>query len=89
MDYRDVAGEFDKIASVGMFEQVGRAQLEVYFRKVYALLAPDGLFLNHGITRPAPMHSDAQSLFIARKVFPGGQIVNLHDVIRSAERCGL
>jgi cyclopropane-fatty-acyl-phospholipid synthase len=88
MDYRDVAGEFDKIASVGMFEQVGRAQLEAYFRKVYALLAPNGLFLNHGITCPAPVHSDAQSLFIARHVFPGGQIVNLHDVIRSAEHAG-
>jgi cyclopropane-fatty-acyl-phospholipid synthase len=88
MDYRDVAGEFDKIASVGMFEQVGRAQLETYFRKAYALLAPEGLFLNHGITRPNPVHSDAQSLFIARNVFPGGQIVNLHDVIRSAECAG-
>jgi cyclopropane-fatty-acyl-phospholipid synthase len=88
MDYRDVAGEFDKIASVGMFEQVGRAQLEAYFRKVYALLAPNGLFLNHGITCPAPVHSDAQSLFIARHVFPGGQIVSLHDVIHSAEHAG-
>ena len=88
MDYRDVAGEFDRIASVGMFEQVGRAQLEAYFRKVHALLAPDGLFLNHGITRPAPVHSDAQSLFIARNVFPGGQIVNLHDAVRSAELAG-
>jgi len=88
MDYRDVAGEFDKISSVGMFEQVGRAQLGDYFRRVYALLAPEGLFLNHGITRPAPVHSDAQSLFIARKVFPGGQIVNLHEVIRSAEHAG-
>jgi cyclopropane-fatty-acyl-phospholipid synthase len=88
MDYRDVAGEFDKIASVGMFEQVGRAQMETYFRKAYALLAPEGMFLNHGITRPAPVHSDAQSLFIARNVFPGGQIVNLHDVVRSAERAG-
>jgi cyclopropane-fatty-acyl-phospholipid synthase len=34
------------------------------------------------------MQSDAQSLFIARNVFPGGQIVNLHDVIRSAELAG-
>ena len=67
---------------------MGRAQLEVYFRKVYALLAPGGLFLNHGITRPAPVHSDAQSLFIARNVFPGGQLVNLHDVIRAAENAG-
>jgi len=89
MDYRDVAGEFDKISSVGMFEHVGRAQLEDYFRKVHDLLAPGGLFLNHGITRPAPLQSDAQSLFIARTVFPGGQIVYLHDVIQAAENAGL
>jgi cyclopropane-fatty-acyl-phospholipid synthase len=89
MDYRDVTGEFDKISSVGMFEHVGQAQLEVYFRKVNSLLAPGGLFLNHGITRPAPIHSDAQSLFIARSVFPGGQIVHLHDVIHAAENAGL
>jgi cyclopropane-fatty-acyl-phospholipid synthase len=89
VDYRDVSGEFDKISSVGMFEHVGQAQLEVYFRKVHDLLAPGGLFLNHGITRPAPVHSDAQSLFIARSVFPGGQIVHLHDVIHAAENAGL
>jgi cyclopropane-fatty-acyl-phospholipid synthase len=88
MDYRDVAGEFDKISSVGMFEHVGRAQLEDYFRKVHDLLTPGGLFLNHGITRPAPLQSDAQSLFIARTVFPGGQIVYLHDVIQAAENAG-
>jgi len=89
MDYRDVSGTFDKISSVGMFEHVGRAQLEVYFRTVAKLLAPDGLFLNHGITRPAPVRSDAQSLFIARAVFPGGQIVRLHDVVHAAENAGL
>lgn len=88
MDYRDLSGTFDKISSVGMFEHVGRAHLEVYFRTVHKLLAPDGLFLNHGITRPAPVQSDAQSLFIARAVFPGGQIVCLHDVIRAAENAG-
>jgi cyclopropane-fatty-acyl-phospholipid synthase len=89
MDYRDVTGEFDKIASVGMFEHVGRAQLETYFRKIYSLLAPDGLFLNHGITRPAWVQTDASSMFIARKVFPGGQIVRLEDVVRAAELAGL
>ena len=88
MDYRDVTGEFDKIASVGMFEHVGGAQLETYFRKICGLLAPGGVFLNHGITRPASVHSDASSMFIARKVFPGGQIVRLEDVIRAAERAG-
>ncbi|HXE04499.1 MAG TPA: cyclopropane-fatty-acyl-phospholipid synthase family protein [Bryobacteraceae bacterium] len=88
MDYRDLAGTFDKISSVGMFEHVGRAHLEEYFRAVSKLLAPNGLFLNHGITRPAPVRSDAQSLFIARAVFPGGQIVTLHDVIHAAENAG-
>src|SRR5579864_5953973 len=36
-DYRDVSGHFDKIASVGMFEHVGRRALQ-YFRKIAALL---------------------------------------------------
>jgi len=89
MDYRDVTGVFDRISSVGMFEHVGRSQLEAYFQKVEQLLAPNGLFLNHGITRPAPVLSDSQSMFIARQVFPGGQIVCLDDVIHSAERAGL
>jgi cyclopropane-fatty-acyl-phospholipid synthase len=88
MDYSDVSGEFDKISSVGMFEHVGRAKLEAYFGKIGRLLTPNGLFLNHGITRPAPVESDAQSLFIARSVFPGGQIVNLHEVIHAAENAG-
>ena len=44
-------GPFDKIASVGMFEHVGRAQLDAYVGTVHALLRPGGLFLNHGIAR--------------------------------------
>ncbi|MBK5292243.1 MAG: class I SAM-dependent methyltransferase, partial [Acidobacteriia bacterium] len=87
-DYRDVVGEFDKIASIGMFEHVGGARLGDYFRKVYSLLAPEGLFLNHGITRPASIHSDAQTMFIARRVFPGGQIVQLEEVVHAAEGAG-
>jgi cyclopropane-fatty-acyl-phospholipid synthase len=88
VDYRDLSGQFDKIASVGMVEHVGRARLDCYFRKVYALMKPGGLFLNHGITIPASVHSDAQGLFIAGKVFPGGRIVGLSELITSAEEAG-
>jgi cyclopropane-fatty-acyl-phospholipid synthase len=87
-DYRDMKGRFDKIASVGMFEHVGRPRLERYFRRVYELMTPGGLFLNHGITMPASAHSDAQGLFIARRVFPGGRIVTLADVAAAAELAG-
>ncbi len=52
MDYRELpdAQSFDKIASIGMFEHVGRAQLPGYFAKLLRLLTPGGLLLNHGIT---------------------------------------
>lgn len=89
MDYRDMHGGFDRIASVGMFEHVGAWKLRTYFRKVSGLLAPDGLFLNHGITRPAGVPTDATSLFIARHVFPGGRIHSLGEVVESAENAGL
>ena len=55
VDYRElhVDQPFDKIASVGMFEHVGRAQMGRYFNTVARLLRPGGLVLNHGITAGA------------------------------------
>ena len=52
MDYRDLPEHepFDKIASVGMFEHVGRQNLPMYFRKIHNLLEPGGLMMNQGIT---------------------------------------
>ena len=52
-DYSRLEGAFDKIASVGMFEHVGRANYERYFATMNRLLKPDGLYLHHAITRPA------------------------------------
>ena len=52
LDYREALSRpltFDKIASVGMFEHVGLKNLPSYFRTVYKLLKPGGVFLNHGI----------------------------------------
>ena len=52
VDYRElhVDQPFDKIASVGMFEHVGHAQMVRYFQTVRHLLRPGGLLMNHGIT---------------------------------------
>ena len=50
LDYRDLTGEFDKIASVGMFEHVGLKNLAGYFSTIHRLLADGGIVMNHGIT---------------------------------------
>jgi cyclopropane-fatty-acyl-phospholipid synthase len=87
-DYRDLDGSFAKIASVGMFEHVGVHRLRRYFSKIHALLAPDGLFLNHGIARPESVKAGADWVFLQRKVFPGGELPHLGAVVRAAEKAG-
>jgi cyclopropane-fatty-acyl-phospholipid synthase len=74
-DYRDVAdGPYHAVASVGMAEHVGRANLTAYARTLHALLAPGGRFLNHAISRrPGPVPSRRGS-FLWRYVFPDGEL---------------
>ncbi|MCL4783154.1 MAG: cyclopropane-fatty-acyl-phospholipid synthase family protein [Bryobacterales bacterium] len=89
MDYRDLNGRFDKIASVGMFEHVGRHRMMAYFRKICSLLESGGMFFNSGIVRPWNVGDDAQTWFVLKRVFPGGELVHLADVIKDAESAGL
>ena len=94
MDYRDVPewGGYDKIASVGMVEHVGQANLGNYFDRIAALLKPGGLVLNHGITTAVPETSGIGSgiaEFIEDYVFPGGELVHASDVFRAASSSGL
>jgi len=51
-DYRDIdeSRPFERVASVGMCEHVGRRNLSGYFRKIHRVLKPDGLVMNHCIT---------------------------------------
>jgi len=88
-DHREVRdGPYDKIASVGMVEHVGVAQLHGYFAGLRALLRPGGLLLNHGIVRPVEQPLDRRT-FGARFVFPDGELPPLSTVLRELERAGL
>ena len=94
LDYREVAGErvFDKIASVGMLEHVGLANLPEYFARIGSLLKDGGLSLSHGITTSDP---DSHWLelgageFIDRYVFPDGELPHLSLVVQHMARAGL
>jgi cyclopropane-fatty-acyl-phospholipid synthase len=91
-DYRDVAGKFDRITSVGMFEHVGVRHLPEYFARINALLAPDGVAMNHGLTttnidsKAAPYGGGE---FIERYVFPHGELAHLGTVLRAMQEGGL
>jgi len=94
MDYRDVPERegYDKVASVGMLEHVGRGNLAAYFDTIAALLKPGGLVLNHGITTANPGANGLGSgiaEFIEDYVFPGGELVHASDVLRAASNSGL
>ena len=88
MDYRDLAGErFDAIASIGMVEHVGAANIDVYARTLAGLLEPGGRLLNHGITRLR--HTDAEAgPFSERYVFPDAAPLHLSRVLLALERAG-
>ncbi len=95
-DYRTLAAgsPFDKVASVGMMEHVGRARLDEYFRAVHRLLRPGGLFLNHAIADASggsptlPWAHQRGGGFIWRYVFPDGELVPIGEVVTAAERAG-
>ncbi len=88
-DYRDIGDErFDKIASVGMFEHVGRAKLPEYFRAAYRALRPGGLFLNHGIAAEGATLHRRPPTFMERFVFPDGELVRIADALDLAQKAG-
>ncbi|HWH81816.1 MAG TPA: class I SAM-dependent methyltransferase [Burkholderiaceae bacterium] len=85
LDYRELpeAEPYDKIASVGMFEHVGRAMLPAYFAKIQRLLKPGGLLMNHGITAGGTRNHQlgaGMGEFIERYIFPGGELQHVSKV---------
>jgi len=76
MDYRDVEGRFDRVASIEMFEAVGREYWPVYFRKVHEVLKPGGRAGLQVITIQDDLFDeyDARTDFIQKYVFPGGSL---------------
>lgn len=94
LDYRELPddGGYDRIASIGMVEHVGRARLEDYFRTLHRLLRPGGLLLNHGINAGG-LDNDQLGAgmgdFIDRHVFPGGELVHVSRTAQALSAGGL
>ena len=84
-DYRDVAGEFDKIVSIEMFEAVGAEYYETFFGKCESVLKPGGLISLQTITVP-DRGFEVQTRrvnWIQKYIFPGGVLPSLAAIERA------
>jgi cyclopropane-fatty-acyl-phospholipid synthase len=93
LDYRDLSEDqrFDKIASIGMFEHVGRARMPTYLGKLWRLLEPGGLLMNHGITAGGTRNRELGAGigdFVERYIFPGGELLHVSHVLEAMADAG-
>jgi cyclopropane-fatty-acyl-phospholipid synthase len=93
-DYAKVEGIFDKISSIGMFEQVGLANHDTYFATVNRLLKPGGVYLHHSIARPAKRtdrqfrRRKGEYAALVRYIFPGGELDHIGMSLANLQRHG-
>jgi cyclopropane-fatty-acyl-phospholipid synthase len=91
-DYRDIAdGPYDAIASIEMFEAVGRAYWPGFFQRVHGLLKPGGRACIQSITIRDDLFDRyvRGTDFIQQYIFPGGLLPSASQFRAHAEGAGL
>ena len=90
-DYRDLAGTFDKVASIEMLEAVGERFWPVYFGKIAQVLRPGGRAVLQSITIRDDLFDQyrGRADFIQRYVFPGGMLPSLQRLRQEVGAAGL
>ncbi len=90
-DYRDVAGQFDRVVSIEMIEAVGEAYWPQYFGKIAEVLKPGGSALIQAITIDESRYETYREApdFIQRHIFPGGFLPTKSAIAEQASSAGL
>jgi len=91
IDYRDVEGRFDRVASIEMFEAVGEQYWPAYFGKIHEVLSPGGRAGLQIITIKDELfeHYRSHADFIQRYIFPGGMLPSEEQLKAQTDRAGL
>lgn len=82
-DYRSIAGQFDRIVSIGMFEHVGRKNYSTFLKTVHGCLKPDGLFLLHAIAGNSSV--DSTDPWISKYIFPNSMLPSARQIASAFE----
>jgi cyclopropane-fatty-acyl-phospholipid synthase len=90
-DYRDLRGQYDKLASIEMIEAIGAEQYETFYRQCDRLLAPDGRAVIQAITIADERYDAARREvdFIKRYIFPGSCIPSRGALAAAVRGTGL
>ncbi|OXL23707.1 SAM-dependent methyltransferase [Psychrobacter sp. DAB_AL32B] len=81
-DYRELAGQYEKLVSIEMIEAVGHEYLPTFFAKCNSLLKPTGLMVLQAITfNDQNYKSYIESVdFIQTHIFPGGCLLSNQEL---------
>jgi cyclopropane-fatty-acyl-phospholipid synthase len=91
IDYRDVEGRFDRVASIEMFEAVGEQYWPAYFGKIRDNLAPGGRAGLQIITIRDEDFGEyrGRADFIQKYIFPGGMLPSEERLKTVTDAAGL
>lgn len=84
-DYRDIAGEYDKIVSVEMFEAVGAEYFGAFFESCARVLKPAGRLVLQTISIPDRAFADVRDgvNWVQKYIFPGGMLPSIAEIERA------
>tara|TARA_B110001452_G_scaffold265433_1_gene270071 strand:- start:2476 stop:3666 length:1191 start_codon:yes stop_codon:yes gene_type:complete len=82
LDYRDLKGKYDKVASIEMIEAVGEKYLDQYFKTIKNSLKPQGRAAIQGITIKDELFDRYRNSedFIQKYIFPGGFLPSVGQI---------
>ncbi len=92
--YTELDGKYDKISSIGMFEHIGIANHDAYFKTIKRLLEPDGVYLHHAIAKRTKrseretLRKGAEFRALIKYIFPGGELDTISMTLGKLEKHG-
>ncbi|MFL2889739.1 MAG: class I SAM-dependent methyltransferase [Pelagibacteraceae bacterium] len=91
LDYRDVKGKYDSIASIEMIEAVGEKYLDKYFSTIKNNLKPGGIGAIQAIIIKEELFERYRKNedFIQKYIFPGGFLPSLKSIQNYSKNSGL
>jgi cyclopropane-fatty-acyl-phospholipid synthase len=77
-DYRDLDEPFDRIASLGMFEHVGKKNYRTFMQVAHRCLTDDGVFVLHTIGKNE--RGGVTDPWIDKYIFPNGELPSISHI---------